>query len=41
MNSHTYCKIFLKLIPDLVPLWVFDLLCDEVERVPARVGIEC
>lgn len=24
----------------LVPLWVFDLLCDEVEGVPARIGIQ-
>lgn len=30
-------KYFLK---DLVPLWVFDLLCDEVKCVPARVRIE-
>ena len=22
------------------PLWVLDLLCDEVERVPAGVGVE-
>lgn len=26
--------------PRLVPLWVFDLLCDEVEGVPARIGIQ-
>lgn len=28
-------------MPEHVPLWVFDLLCDEVECVPARVGIQC
>lgn len=34
-------QINLPEIPDLIPLWVFDLLCDEVECIPARVGIEC
>jgi len=24
-----------------IPLWVFNLLCDEVQGVPARVRVQC